>query len=174
MLRISKQNEDIVIREIAFGEFVEIGGVAFVFLILFIFIGLTDMKGNFLFFLIALGFLAYIFYQLCLIQYTTLKINKNKRILTIQRKSLIKNKFSVFRFSEINDLVFVDTKQKENGVPVHNLIMPLGTGDKIDLTCPVSFGEIKYYETADLINNLIFNQPSKLPETLQSLINIKP
>lgn len=129
MLRISKKGEEIILRDIALNEFIQMGLFisATIFLLFFV---RNDSYTSFLLLFGVLGLLIAGIYNLSLIQTKTVKINKQKRILSINNRSLVKNVSYVYRFGEITDLIFVDTFTSANGEKTHKLVFALETGEE--------------------------------------------
>ena len=164
MFRISRKGKEIILRDVSLGDFVKIGLIASATLFL-LFFNTDEIKGIIiLYYIAALGLLSLCFYYLGFIQIQTVKINKKKRILSVQKRSLIKNTNKVYRFGEIADLIFVDKFTNAQGEKSYKLMLRVDNGERIGLSSSISSEEKQYFEAADLLNNLIFNKPVKIPQ----------
>lgn len=171
MLRISKKGEEIIVRDIALTEFIQMGLLisATMFLLFFV---RNDSSISFILLFAVLGLLVAGIYNLCFIQTKTVKIKKQKRILSINNRSLVKNISYVYRFGEITDLIFVDTFTDADGNKTHKLVFALETGERIELARAISSGKDDYFEAAKVINHFVFDNPKQIRQDFTGIYKL--
>jgi len=162
MLRISEKGDEIIIRDVDLRKFVFAS--LMIFAISYLLFFKISVSGDPFFFVAGIVMLIVDIYKLSFLETKTIKINKQKRILSANSRSLVKNVSHVYRFGEINDLISVETLTDSDGNKNWKLVFPLETGEKIDLSRAVSTGVERYFEAADVINNLIFDNPKQIPQ----------
>ncbi|HEX2641312.1 MAG TPA: hypothetical protein VHL50_12090, partial [Pyrinomonadaceae bacterium] len=77
--------------------------------------------------------------------------------VSVRKRSLIKYSFNVYSFNEIADLIYVETRVRGRGGKVYQLIMPLKSGEKIELSADDGSKKGQYYDAAVLLNAYIFD-----------------
>lgn len=87
----------------------------------------------------------------------TVKIDRQSRIVSVRRQSLIKYDFKVFGFDEIDGPLFVS-----EGTGKHQLIMNLKDGRQIALSAAGSKGG-EYHNAVQIMNDLIYDAPNQIP-----------
>ena len=170
MLRIRQSEDEIIIREIPFLKWINalITAIVVFFIAL---IAVSSVKGiASIFWLLCLiaplvGFLLYLFTY----QTVTTKINLRGQTVSVRKKSLIKYEFSVYSFSEIAGLIYVELKNESSGRNIHQLIMPLKDGEKIELSTADGSKKSQYFDAAHLMNPYIFDTSKQIPFDLTIL-----
>lgn len=163
MLQFSEKGEEVILRDVPLAEFAPICLFISATLLMF-FLGRSNLPENIIFLIAALGLSIVFIYKLGFIQIKTVRINRQKRILSINNRSLVRNISHVYRFGEIDGLIYVETLTDKKGDKSHKLVFPLETGERIELARANSSDKHKYFEAADIINHLIFNNPGKIPQ----------
>jgi hypothetical protein len=91
---------------------------------------------------------------------TTVKINKQGKIVSVRKKSLVGYKFEIYNFEELADLIYVDEIQV---LPKrYQIILPLKNGKKIELSSQVKINEREYFDAADSLNSYIFGSSKQI------------
>ena len=163
MLRISKKGDEMILRDISINEIVS-NGLILSSAFFLLYFGIIDTDRSLFTFIAILIVIVVTVYNLGFIQTKTVKIDRQKRILTINNRSLVKNISYVYRFGEISGLIYVETLRDKDGNKSHKLVFPLETGERLELSRSVSTGVERYFEAADVTNHLIFNDPKKIPQ----------
>lgn len=157
MIRTTRNIDEVSIREIPIASL--IGSSAIAIFLSFIVFNIPDTYRNLeLLGIITMGGFALI----CLFvavtsSITTTKINKPGQTVSVRKQSLIKNSFTVYSFKEIEDLIYVKIRRRGRSGNVYQLIMPLRSGEKIELSTEDGSPKSQCYDAASLVNTFIFD-----------------
>jgi hypothetical protein len=170
MLRVAQNKDEIAIREIPVARWLGFAALALLISIP-VLIALSssgDLSEKF--WLVGLGGGALSCLLLALLNpVTTTKINKPGQTVAVRKQSLLTYSFKVYSFNEIADLIYVEAQDGGRGGKVYQLIMPLKTGEKIELSTTEGSKRSQYFDAAMLLNPYIFDDPKEIPFKLTVL-----
>ena len=167
MLRITENKDEIIVREIPFFDWVRaaVAGLIFFFIVcaalaskenlsdlLWVLILLTPIGAFLLFLLTTPTF--------------SVKINKPGKTVSVRRQNLFKYSFEVYSFSEIADLIYIDTKllgEQGRETAFYQLMLPLKTGKNIEISSSGGSKDNEYQNAVDLMNPYIFDTSKQIP-----------
>ncbi|MEO6590649.1 MAG: hypothetical protein ABIP06_15240 [Pyrinomonadaceae bacterium] len=159
MLRLTENKDDIIIREIPKFQWI---AIIVSLLILLIFASLflyNEVSVSISFFFGSILFVAS--FIIVVSPITTVKISRKSKLITVEKRSLIKNTFKIYPFREVADLIYVEEIKDSNGHIICKFIMPLKSGDIIELF-NISSDTGKYFNAANFMNDIIFDSDFKL------------
>jgi len=163
MLQITKNEDEIVIREIPVAQWIcSVIVAAVLFLLVFIVLssvtGFSGIAWSLGIIVAVAGFLLYLLDNPTI----TIKINKPGKTVSVRKQSLLRYKFDVYSFNEITDLIFVDEQKASPYGTSYQIVMSLKKGRKIRLSGSMMMNEAEYFDAADLMNEYIFNKSKQL------------
>jgi hypothetical protein len=109
-----------------------------------------------IFILFPLGWAVYVFFTTAV---TTTTIDKQRKILTVKKKGLLKDSFSSYSFIEIDGFPFVEATYGRR--TYYSIRLPLKTGESIELAALRSLNKKTYYNAVDRANKYLFDAPDK-------------
>src|SRR5215211_6781337 len=153
MLRVAQNKDEIIIRELPIARWSSFSALA-IFLSLPFSIAFSSSRDfSEQFWLIGIGVGGVVCLFLALMSpITTTKINKPGQTVSVRKQSLITYSLNVYSFNEIDDLIYVDEKQGGRGGTTYQLIMPLKSGKKIELSTTDGSKKGQYFDAASLMN----------------------
>lgn len=163
MLRITKNKDEIIVREIPVAYWIDsilVGAILFFcsFLVLLSMRQLSNWP------LSLAGIISFAVFLLYLSKgpATTTKINKQGKIISVRKQNFIKYNFKVYSFNEVADLIYIN---KISDFPNTNyqIILPLNRGVEIKLSTQIRTNELEYFDAVNLMNKYIFDSPKQLP-----------
>jgi hypothetical protein len=163
MLRTTRNIDEIITREIPLAS--AIGSSALAIFLSFIVFYISTVNRNLeLLWIISMGGFALICLFVALTSpITTTKINKPGQTVSVRKRSLIKYSFNVYSFNEIDDLIYVETRVRGRSGKVYQLIMPLRSGEKIELSTEDGSKKSQCDDAASLLNTYIFDTSKQIP-----------
>ncbi len=167
MLRLTENKDEIIVHEIPLFEWIRAGitGSVFIFIVCAALVSkahLSDLMWI-IWVLAPLG--AFLLLSLTT-PATTVKINKPGKTVSIRRQSLFKYSFDVYSFNEIADFIYIDTKlsgPEGRESMTYQLILPLKSGENIELSTPAGSKDNEYLNAIDLMNPYIFDTSNQIP-----------
>jgi hypothetical protein len=163
MLQITKNKDEIVVREISVAQWLYSLIIA-VILFFSVFIGLEKLTHS----LTLAGILGTsvsftgILLYLMANPSTTIKINKQGQTISIRKRSPIKSIFKIYSFNEISDLIYVGEFKDSGFQTNYQIIMPLKNGQNLELSNPMRMNSAEYIDAADSINSYIFGSSKQI------------
>ena len=168
MLQITKDNDELIVHEMPVAQWLNSIVVGLMFGGLF-FLGFSLLTKIFV---AALSVGTIVFVAAFLIYLwdnpsTTVKINKQNKLVSIRKASLVGYKFNIYNFDEIADEIYVD----EFGfMPKnHQILLPVRNGEKIELSTQIRMNEREYFDVADLMNSYIFDSKKPISAKTKAL-----
>ena len=162
MLRVAQNKDEIIIRELPVANWIGFSGFTiFLFVLFLISLSLNkDISDQLWLTFIGVGALIFLSFSL-LNQIMTIKINKPGQTVSVRKQSLLTYSFKVYSFNEIDNPIYVEAKAGGRGGKIYQLIMPLKTGEKIELSTSEGSKKSQYFDAAHLMNPYIFDDSSK-------------
>lgn len=172
MLQIAENTDEMIMREIPYAQWV---GSFFISLFSFIFVyhSLSTIGDSFNpAWVLAITVSGVIFFfSLLTSPALTIKINKQKRTISVRKQSLLKYSFDIYDFDDVADLIYIDEKNEARENKSNKIILPLKDGSKIELSTPIGAKQSQYFNAAQLMNSYIFDSPNKIPFTFAVFVD---
>lgn len=172
MLQIVENTDEMIMREVPYAHWL---GSFFISAtsLFFLYYSLSTATDSFnLAWIIAISVSGVIFFfSLITNPAITIKINKQKRTISIRKQSLLKYSFNIYDFDEVADLIYIDEKNEARDNKSHRIILPLNDGSKIELSAPIGAKQSQYFNAAQLMNSYIFDSPNKIPFTFAVFVD---
>lgn len=159
MLRVTENNDEIIIREMPVAKWSS-SLLAAIFLFIAVF-GMSSgtFSSNMTWILATSAFIGAICWFQTFNTLTTIKINTPGKIVSVRKQSLLKYSFNVYSFDEIADFVYLETSD----VTAYQLVMPTKDGLKIKLSSAGGSNDGEYFKAVDSINKHIFGATPRIP-----------
>jgi len=161
MLQITKDKDEIIVHEVPFSQWLYSIVIGLIF-------GGLFLVGIFLLtkiFVLAFGVGTLVFVAASLLYHwdtpsTTVTINKQGKIVSVRKKSLVRYKFDIYNFEEVADLIYVD---EIDVLPKQfRIVLPLKNGKIIELSNQIRTNEREYSDAADSLNSYIFGSSKQI------------
>lgn len=172
MRKIIENEDEIILQETPYKQWI-ISLIIAGFSFLFVYRSFTETADYFnLAFVLAIAVSGTIFFLSLLFNSAiTTKINKQKRLISVRKQSLLKYSFKVYDFDEVADLIYVQDEADKRGNKSYQMILPLKDGSKIEISSVISTKESQYYNTAQKINSYVFDSPNQIPFTFAVFVD---
>jgi hypothetical protein len=174
MLRLEEKQDEIIIRDVPVGRWIwSLAATVLIALFLYISFLRVDLRWQRALFIAALGLLAF---YICLITpVTTTKINRETKLVSVRKQSLLGYSFKLYSFDEIAEIyVAVDDVK---GFITHQIMMPLKNKEKIELSIAKPYLELStaptptakdpkgnsYFSMAKLLNQYVLDSSKQIP-----------
>ncbi|HQU83364.1 MAG TPA: hypothetical protein PKY59_09580 [Pyrinomonadaceae bacterium] len=171
-MKVTESTDEIILQETPYLQWI-ISLVIAAFSFLFVYRSLSEMTDYFnLAWTLAIAVSGSIFFiSLLFNPAITTKINKQKKLISIRKQSLVKYSFKVYNFDEVADLIYVHDESDTRGNKSYQMMLPLKDGSKIEISSVISSKESQYYNTAQKINSYVFDSPDQTPFTFAVFVD---
>ena len=130
MFRITENEDEIIVRDVPVGRGILLL-IATGLIALFLFLLFDELEWHHSLFTGALGLLAFYFFLITPV--TTTKINRQTKLVSVRKQSLLGYSFNVYSFDEIAGSIYVEVED-ERSLITHQIVLPLKNGDKVELS----------------------------------------
>ena len=169
MLRVAQDKEEIIIRELPIGSWIGAAAIIVVLSVLVGYLYFSEATVSQIWLVVFCGGAFISIFQALLSPLTTIRINKPGQTVAVRKQSLFTYSFKVYSFSEIADVISVETVDGGRGTKLYQLVMPLKNGERIELSTPDGSKRSQYYDAVSLISPYMFESPPQIPFKLTIL-----
>lgn len=158
MIDITKNKDEIVVREISVRQWLNSFIIAAILFVAAFFGIVTLTDSSTLAWILGTtisvtGLLLYLLDN----PSTTIKINKKGETVSVRKQSPLRYTFNIYSFNEIADLIYVN-EHKDSGLQTnYQIVMPLKNGQKIELSGSMRMNATEYFDAADSMNFYVFD-----------------